>query len=179
MSDLVRTLAFAFRRKGADALRGTELRLVIAFDLNWLAPEDAKRAVTRAIEAGLLREEGEMLRPTFDPRAIDVPLNFRPGPGLFDEPVPADLPPPAAEAAEAAAPQPDAPAPTAPAAAAAPVQAAPAHAAPPEDRSAQEERARRGNLVTLEVARLVVARRAGEDVREQARALAERVLKEA
>ena len=180
-TDLVRTIAFAYRYKAAEKLPGSTLRLVLAYDLRWFAPEDAKRAVARALEAGLLVEDGEDLRPTFDVAAVEVPVNFRPGAGVFHEPVPTDLPAapavgqtprPAPAPAPAAAPAP-APAP-APASASASASASPAAAA--RSAAAAEERARRGNLVRAEVAELIVARRAGEDVRARAAALAQAML---
>lgn len=171
MSDLVRAVAFAFRRKNAASLSGTDLRMVLAFDLRWLAPEDAKRAVERAIATGLLQEDGAKLRPSFDVAAIEVPVNFRPGAALLDEDVPTDLPRARAGAPEA---QPSAPAP----------QTAPPPPPPDEPDEevehalAREERAKRGNLVSTDVARLIVQRRAGKDVRAQAAALAQAILEQ-
>lgn len=138
MSDLVRTLAFAFRRKGADVVPGTELRLLLAYDLRWFAPEDAKRVVARAIELGLVEERDGTLRPLFDVAAVQVPLSFRPSLDVLEEPAPTSVP------------------------------ERPREGVREDDRAAMEERARRGGLVSLDVARLIVARRAGEDVRERA-----------
>lgn len=151
MSDLLRAMAFAFRRKGAEAMPGAELRLLLAYDLRWFAPEDAKKAVARAVEGGLVAQDAEgVLSPLFDPSAVDIPVNFRPDARVFDEELPASLPQP-----RAAAPKPPAP-------------PLPVAAEPEEDeeieRLALEERRRRGNLLSLDVARLVVARRAGQDV---------------
>ncbi|HET6405231.1 MAG TPA: DUF2240 family protein [Candidatus Thermoplasmatota archaeon] len=167
-SDLARAIAFAFRRKGVDAMPGGDLRLLLAYDLRWFAPEDAKRCVHRAVEAGLLREENGALRPSFDVHAIDIPLNFRPGPDAFEGNV--APPPPAAASPAAPAPPPQA-GPAAPAAPAAP-PAAPAAI----ERAAEDERRRRGLMVSLDVARLIVRRRAGEDVAAEAAALEARRL---
>lgn len=186
MSDLARTLAFAFRRKGGDVAQGSDLRLLLAYDLRWFAPEDAKRVVARGLELGLLRDEGEgRVRAAFDPSAVDVPLNFRPTTAVLDEEPPGDLPPPKAAKA-GAAPPPAHPA-TAPAhAAQAPAAQIPAPAPPaptpgPDARlaeaEAERERAKRGGLLTPEVAALVVARRAGEDVRPRLPEVEARLLK--
>jgi len=164
MSDLARTIAFAFRRKGVDAMPAGELQLLLAFDLRWFAPEDARRAVQRAVETGLLVREGDALRVVFDLDAVAIPLNFRPGAGVLDEDVPA-LPPSRAttHAAPAGAP---------------PVVAPPP--APPErarlQGAAEEERRRRGLLLSVEAAMLIVRRRAGEDVTEDAAALEAKLL---
>ncbi|HUR68406.1 MAG TPA: DUF2240 family protein [Candidatus Thermoplasmatota archaeon] len=155
MSELVRAMAFAFRRKGAETMAGTELRYLLAFDLRWFAPEDAKRAVLRAIETGLLREEGDALRPSFDVRAVDVPMNFRPTSAALEE--------------EIVAP-PKLPAQPAPTAVVPPTPAAPV------ERAAEDERRRRGLLVSLDVARLIVRRRTGDDVAADAAALEAQLL---
>lgn len=161
MNDLARTLAFAFRRKGLAAMGGADLRLLLAYDLRWFAPEDAKRVVARGIETGLLILEGDDVRPSFDIAAVEIPVNFRPGPHVIEETAP-PLPP-----AKARAPAPAAP--PAPSPAAAP--AVDAH-----ERAAEDERRKRGLLMSVEVARLVVRRRAGEDVAEDAAALEGKLL---
>lgn len=147
MSDLARTLAFAYRRKGVDAMPGTELRLLLAYDLRWFAPEDAKRVVQRALEAGLLRDDGGSLRPAFDIAAVDIPLNFRPGTHVLEEEIGA-LPAPRAPEPQPATPPPQADASI--------------------ERAAEEERRKRGLLLSLDAARLIVRRRAGEDVTDDA-----------
>lgn len=139
-SDLVRALAFAYRRQGADAMDRSKLLHLLTFDLRWLAPDPAKRLVTRALQAGLLVEQGEQLRANFDVAAVEIPVNFRPRDHLADDEGPHDAPPP-----------------------------------PGGPDAATLERTRRGGLLRLDVARLVVARRAGEDVRERARELEARL----
>lgn len=142
MNDLSRAVAFAYQRKGARVLPRMDLHMLLSMDMRWFAPEESKKVVARAVEVGLLVAEGDALRIAFDPASVDVPLTFRPNAkAILDEPITA-LP----------APEPAAPAPP----------AAPARAA--SERDAELERARRGGLLTLDVARLVVARRHGEDV---------------
>ena len=160
MSDLARALAFAFRRKGAESMGGAELRLLLAYDLRWFAPEDAKRAVQRAVDIGLLLQEGEHVRPAFDLAAVAVPLNFRPTTAVLDEEAPS-LP-----AARARPPPPLAP----------PAPVAPARSE--HEAAAEDERRRRGLLLGIDAARLVVRRRAGEDVTAEAAALEAQLLSE-
>ncbi len=113
-----------------------DLHMILSMDLRWFAPEESKKVVARALEGGLVVAEGDALRVAFDPAAVEVPLSFRPqARALLEEPLP-EVPAPRA------APRP----------------------APARDEEAHAERARRGGLLSLEVARLVVARRAGEDV---------------
>lgn len=139
-SDLVRTLAFAYKRRGADVMERAKLLHMLTFDLRWFSPDPTKRLVTRAIQAGLLTEEGDLLRANFDASAVEIPINFRPRENVADDEGPHDAP------GAKSAPDP-----------------------------AGEERARRGGLMRLDVARLVIARRKGDDVREQARELEARL----
>lgn len=173
MSDLARTIAFAFRRKGVETMPGSELRLLLAYDLRWFAPEDAKKVVLRAIETGMLEQEGDAVRVAFDLATVQIPLNFRPTTAVLDEEIGA-LPqkPMPSLAASVAAPAPGpAPAPPPPAPAQPPVAGAGSH-----QRAADDERRKRGLLVSAELAQLIVRRRAGEDVAEEAARLEERLL---
>ncbi len=169
MSDLVHTLAAAFRRKGSDRMPATELPLLLAFGLHWFAPADAKRFVERAIAGGFLARDNEDLVLAFDRDAVDIPLNFRPTANVLDAPFPA-MPPRRAAKALPEAPPTHAPAP------------APAPASPPNpspsgapagdgDKAAEREFTKRSGLMTLDVARLVAARRAGADVTERLEAV--------
>jgi len=144
MSDLARVIAFAFRRKGAQTLPGGDLRLMLAYDLRWFAPEDAKRVVARALESGLLRDDGGVLAPAFDLAAIEVPVNFRPSLAVLEEAIAALAPAPAPPAAPAPAP------------------------APGHEPAVEAERRKRGLLVSAEVALLIVERRSGADVTAKA-----------
>jgi len=147
--DLTRLVAFAYHRRGVDVMERSKLPHLLTFDLRWFSPDPAKRILARAVESGLLAPEGDgMLRVTFEPRSIEVPLNWRPNEKLADEQGPLTVPAPG-------------PRPT------------------PAPDAAEAERARLGNLISVDVARLILARRAGEDVREHAAALEQRLVSEA
>lgn len=172
MSDLVRALAFAYRRKGLDAMPGGDLRLLLAYDLRWFAPEDAKRVVQRATDMGLLRDENGSLRPAFDVHAVEIPLNFRPTLDVLEGAAPPM--PPLAHAPSAA------PVAITPATMTPPIPAPASRPAPPTsdiERAAEDERRKRGLLLDVDVARLVVRRRAGEDVVADAAALEAKLLR--
>lgn len=147
--DLTRTLAFAFRKKGVDAMERSRLLHLLAFDLRWFSPDPAKRLILKAIESGHLEEDGDRLRLGFDEKTIEVPLNFRPDASILDS---------------SPAPRVRAPVPAPPPA---PVAAPPAGDAPALGLD---------GIVSAEVAALVAARRQGEDVRAQAAALEKRML---
>lgn len=138
MSDLARAIAFAYQRKGARTMPRLDLHMLLSMDLRWFAPEESKKIVARAVESGLLVVEEDTLRVAFDPSTVAVPLSFRPQARALLEEALVELPAPSA----------------------------PPRPAPPArgDEEAMAERARRGGLLSLDVARLVVARRAGEEV---------------
>ena len=92
-SDLVRTLAFAYRRRGATTMERANLMHMLTFDLRWLAPDPTRRLVAKAIQAGLLVEDGDALRANFDASAVDIPVNFRPRDDVLDADEPHDAPP--------------------------------------------------------------------------------------
>jgi hypothetical protein len=132
VNDLVRALAFAYRRRGADVMERSRLLHMLTFDLRWFSPDPAKRLVARALAGGLLEQAGDELRPTFDVAAVDIPVNFRPREDLADAQEPIVAPPP-------------------------------------------EATPHVGYPVSADVARLVLARRRGEDVRERAGELRRRI----
>ena len=153
-ADLARTLAFAFKRRGTATMERSKLLHLLAFDLRWFSPDPAKRVIQRALQAGLLREEGDKVHLEFDADGVEIPLNYRPPDDLADAEGPVDLP--SRKLAALAKP-------------------APAGTPTLANAEAAAERARRGGLVAEDVAALVVARRRGEDVRERARDLEARL----
>jgi hypothetical protein len=193
-------VAHLFQRAGREVLSESEMANAMSLDLGWYPPREARDLVAGFVRAALLEhtEDGD-LRPLFPAREVKVPLGFRPQPGLVRA-----LPPPgqfqAANRAEAAvtapvaAPeQPTAPAPAvAQAAGRIAVQTAdeaeltlPALLARFAD-AAQEDvgtwvaRMERvvqasGDLLSPEVALLLAAARHGNDVRDLARVVRERM----
>lgn len=152
--DLSRTIAFAYHRRGVDVMERSKLMHLLTFDLRWFSPDPAKRILARAIDSGILTPEGDgLLRVTFDVKSVEVPLNWRPREDLADATGPIDIPQRQ--------------------------QAALAKHADASAGAADQERARLGDLVSVEVARLILARRAGEDVRERAASMEQRLASEA
>lgn len=80
MSDLTYTVSMPFKRKGKDALKDTEFILALSLDLKWFNPEQAKIILSEAQKSGLLKREGDLLRPSFDISGIEIPSGFKPGP---------------------------------------------------------------------------------------------------
>ena len=80
MSDLTYTVSMPFKRKGKDALKDTEFVLALSIDLKWFNPEQAKLVLSDAESSGLLKREGELVRPAFDLSRIEIPSGFKPEP---------------------------------------------------------------------------------------------------
>ena len=80
MSDLTYTVSMPFKRKGKDALKDTEFVLALSIDLKWFNPEQAKLVLSEAERSGLLKREGELVRPAFDLSRIEIPSGFKPEP---------------------------------------------------------------------------------------------------
>ncbi len=83
MTDLLYTVSVPFKRKGKDALKESEFILALSIDLNWFSPEQAKNVVREAERAGLIKREGDIIRPAFDLSSVDPPQEFKPG--VFEE----------------------------------------------------------------------------------------------
>ncbi len=66
MTDLKYTVSVPFKRKGKDALKESEFVLALSIDLNWFSPDHAKNVVQEAEKAGLIKREGDIIRPTFE-----------------------------------------------------------------------------------------------------------------
>jgi hypothetical protein len=84
-SDLTYTVSMPFLRKGKDALKDSEFVLALSIDLKWFNPEQAKNVLKDAEKSGLLKREGELVRPAFDISGVEIPSGFRPEPGIFEK----------------------------------------------------------------------------------------------
>jgi hypothetical protein len=77
-SDLTYTVSMPFLRKGKDVLKESEFVLALSIDLKWFPPEQAKNVLKDAEKSGLLKREGELVRPAFDISGVEIPSGFRP-----------------------------------------------------------------------------------------------------
>lgn len=71
-------IAAAFKSKGKREVTRSELNYVLSFDLNWFTHEKSKQVVDTALKKGLLIEEDDKLKPSFDVNSIEIPLDFKP-----------------------------------------------------------------------------------------------------
>ncbi len=79
-------IAAAFRAKGRKSMSRSELTYFMSFDLKWFSHDMSRRVVERAIEKGLLIEEGDKLTPAFDVSTVEIPVDFKPDSGVLDKP---------------------------------------------------------------------------------------------
>ena len=80
-------IAFLFKRSGKEELGVSEFYLPLSMDLKWFSPKDAKTLLKHALEQNLLMKKGDLLKPNFDYKKIDVPIGFHPTKQIFNEKV--------------------------------------------------------------------------------------------
>jgi len=78
MSELTYTVSMPFKRKGKEALKDMEFVMALSIDLKWFTPEQAKSVLSEAQRSGLLKRDGELVRPSFDISKIEIPSGFKP-----------------------------------------------------------------------------------------------------
>jgi hypothetical protein len=67
-----------FKRKGTEVLKDMEFVMALSMDLKWFTPEQAKSVLAEAQISGLLKRDGDLLRPSFDISKIEIPSGFKP-----------------------------------------------------------------------------------------------------
>jgi len=80
---LRRAVAVPFRERGTESLSVSQFVVALSLDREWFSPEQAKRLVDVATSEGLVERDGDDLRPTFEPRTVDVPEGFVPEEGVL------------------------------------------------------------------------------------------------
>jgi len=78
MSELYYTVSMPFKRKGKEQLKDMEFVMALSMDLKWFTPEQARSVMAEAQKTGLLKSDGELVRPSFDISKIEIPSGFKP-----------------------------------------------------------------------------------------------------
>lgn len=79
MSDELRyALALLFRKAKTPTPTRKDLMLLASMTLRWFSPMDAEVMISRAMEAGYLKSNGNGVSLTFDPATVAVPPGFTP-----------------------------------------------------------------------------------------------------
>lgn len=84
MSELQRSIALLFRRKGKEILTEKEFVFSASMDLRWFSPKEAQKLLDFGISGGYLQKKNGNIIPTFDTSVIEVPLDYKPGKDIFE-----------------------------------------------------------------------------------------------
>lgn len=79
-SDHEVALAFIARRQASKAMSASRWSHMLSLEMGWMNPGQARSFVERAVRAGLLAPDGDVLRLVIDPAVVEVPRGFRPRP---------------------------------------------------------------------------------------------------
>jgi hypothetical protein len=85
MSEIERSIALLFKRKGKGQLSEKEFVFSASMDLRWFSPKDAQRLLDIGISGGYLKKSNGGVTPTFDCSAVDVPIDYRPTKDILDK----------------------------------------------------------------------------------------------
>jgi hypothetical protein len=84
MSELQRSIALLYRRKGKDFLTEKEFVFSASMDLRWFSPKDAQKLLDLGVSGGYLEKKNGNIVPTFDTSVVEVPLDYHPGKEIFE-----------------------------------------------------------------------------------------------
>lgn len=85
MSELRNSIALLYRRKGKESLTEREFVFSASMETRWFSPKEAQRLLDIGLSGGLLQKKNGSIVPTFDLRAVEVPLDYKPSKELFNE----------------------------------------------------------------------------------------------
>ncbi|HUV24862.1 MAG TPA: DUF2240 family protein [Methanomassiliicoccales archaeon] len=86
MNSLQQVLALIFKRKGKGVLSEKEFVFSASIDYRWFTPKDAQLLLDLGLKNKLLEKANGFIKPTFDYKKIDVPLDFRPSKDVLSQP---------------------------------------------------------------------------------------------
>ena len=85
MGDLETCLALLFKRKGKNILSEKEFVFSASMDFRWFSPKEAQALLEMGIKRGLLERTDGMVKPAFDYKTMEIPVNYRPCKDLLKE----------------------------------------------------------------------------------------------
>jgi hypothetical protein len=85
LGDLETCLALLFKRKGKNILSEKEFVFSASMDFRWFSPKEAQALLEMGIKRGLLERTDGMVKPAFDYKTIEIPVNYRPCKDLLKE----------------------------------------------------------------------------------------------
>jgi hypothetical protein len=85
LGDLETCLALLFKRKGKNILSEREFVFAASMDFRWFSPKEAQVLLEMGVKRGLLERTDGMVKPAFDYKTIEIPVNYRPCKDLLKE----------------------------------------------------------------------------------------------
>jgi hypothetical protein len=85
MGDLETCLALLFKRKGKNVLTEKEFVFSASMDFRWLSPKEAQTLLELGIKKGLLESKDGFVKPTFQYKELETPVNFHPCKDILKE----------------------------------------------------------------------------------------------
>ena len=82
---IIQAVAAPFRHSRKERLKRNEVVYFLAFDRKWMSIEEANTLIRIASERGLVKMEGDMVTPLFDPGSVEIPIGFRPQVSVITE----------------------------------------------------------------------------------------------
>lgn len=89
--EMKQVIAFLFERAGKTSMTKAEFYLDLSMHLRWCPVDHAKKFLENSITLGLLKEDGEMISPTFPMKDVVLPINFKPSSDFFRKKVPSQV----------------------------------------------------------------------------------------
>ena len=83
MNELKQTVAMVFSRKGRRSMTERDFILTASMDFRWFPPKDAQKLLEVALEAELVTHKDGDVIANFDPKSVEIPLDFSPGPEVL------------------------------------------------------------------------------------------------
>ena len=84
MDDFETCIAAIFKRKGKNIITETEFVFAVSLDYRWFTPKEAQDLLGIAIKKGLLTRSDDFLKPSFDPKDVDISMSFRPDKSILN-----------------------------------------------------------------------------------------------
>lgn len=85
MSDLEKSIALLYKRKGKESLTEREFVFSASMETRWFSPKDAQKLLDAGITGGYLTKKNGNLFPTFDFSKVDVPLDYKPSKEVLEQ----------------------------------------------------------------------------------------------
>ena len=78
MGELETCLALLFKRKGKTVLTEKEFVFAASMDFRWFSPKEAQVLLETGIKRGLLARQDGYVKPDFNYKEVEIPINFKP-----------------------------------------------------------------------------------------------------